>query len=245
MNFENKVVIVTGSASGMGVTEAEAFAKAGAKVVIADLNEEGAKQISEKIRSEGGESISVKVNLTNADEIQNLFDIVMNTYGHIDVLVNNAGLFDKYNHLLETSDELWDLVFDINVKAIFRLCKLILPQMIERHSGSIVNIASISGLVGSKGGAAYTASKHAVIGLTKHLSASYAKEGIKINAVCPGTIVTPLIKDSVDSIPKDNIPMRRFGTPEEIAELVLFLASEKASFMNGAIIPIDGGYTVH
>ena len=127
---------------------------------------------------------------------------------------------------------------------MFRLCRLVLPQMIERGSGAIVNIASIAGLVAKKGGAAYTSSKHAVIGLTKHLSSEYAKDGIKINAVCPGTIVTPLIKDVADSIPKDNVPMRRFGTPEEVAQLVEFLASDEADFMNGSIIPIDGGYTI-
>ncbi len=146
--------------------------------------------------------------------------------------------------MLDTSEELWNLIYNINIKAIFHLCKLVLPQMIERHSGAIVNIASIAGLVANKGGAAYTSSKHAVIGLTKHMSSAYAKEGVKINAICPGTIVTPLIKDVVANIPKDNVPMRRFGTPEEVADLVMFLASDDAAFMNGAIVPIDGGYTI-
>lgn len=244
MRFDEKVVLVTGAASGMGVSEAKAFAKAGAKVVVADVNAEGAKQVAKEIADEGGEAIGIGVDLTDLEQLQSMVDDINSHYGRIDVLVNNAGVFDKYTTLLDTSDELWDMIYNINIKAVFRLTKLVLPQMIERGSGAIVNIASIAGLIANKGGAAYTSSKHAVIGLTKHLSSTYAKDGIKINAICPGTIVTPLIKDVVANIPKDNVPMLRFGTPEEVAELTMFLASDEAGFMSGAIVPIDGGYTV-
>ena len=244
MKLKGKVAIITGSTSGMGITEAEVFAKEGAKVVIVGRNMVAASEIVDRIKKVGGEAIAIKTDITKLEDIQNLYDETMKAYGKIDILVNNAGVFDKYTTLLDTSDEYWDAIYDSNVKSMFRLCKMVLPQMIERGNGIIVNVASVAGLVANKGGAAYTSSKHAVIGLTKHMSSAYAKEGIKVNAICPGTIVTPLIKDVVDNIPKDNVPMRRFGQPNEVAELCLFLASDEAMFMNGAIIPIDGGYTI-
>ena len=244
MKLKGKVAIITGSTSGMGVTEAEVFAKEGAKVVVVGRNTTAAKEVVDRIKSNKGEVLFIKTDITELEDLQNLYDKAMEAYGRIDILVNNAGVFDKYTPLLETSDEYWDLIYNTNLKAMFRLCKLVLPQMIERKSGVIINISSIAGLVANKGGAAYTSSKHAVVGLTKHLSSAYAKEGIKVNAICPGTIVTPLIKDVVDDIPKDNVPMRRFGQPKEVADLCVFLASEQAMFMSGAIVPIDGGYTI-
>ena len=244
MRFTDKVVLVSGAASGMGVYEAKAFAKEGAKVVVADVNAEGAKATAKEIAADGGEAIGIGVDLTNAEQLQSMVDDVLAHFGRIDVLVNNAGVFDKYATLLDTSDELWDLIYNINIKAVFRLTMLVLPQMIERGHGSIVNIASVAGLIANKGGAAYTSSKHAVIGLTKHLSSTYAKDGIKVNALCPGTIVTPLIKDVIANIPKDNVPMHRFCEREEVADLALFLASDEAAFMSGAIVPIDGGFTI-
>ena len=244
MKLQDKVAIITGSTSGMGVEEAFRFAKEGAKVVVVGRNQARLDETCEHIRSNGGECLGVACDITTPEGCRELFNETMRQYGRIDILVNNAGVFDKYVKLLDTSEELWDSIFNINVKAIFRLCKLVLPQMIERHNGAIVNIGSIAGLVANKGGAAYTTSKHAVIGLTKHLSSAYAMEGVKINCICPGTIVTPLIKDVVATIPKDNVPMRRFGQPEEVADLAVFLASDEAGFMNGAIIPIDGGFTI-
>lgn len=244
MKLQGKVAIITGSTSGMGVEEAYRFAAEGAKVVVVGRNQKRLDETCAQIRANGGECIGVAGDITTAEGCDELFRKTMEQYGRIDILVNNAGVFDKYVKLLDTTEELWDSIFNINVKAVFRLCKLVLPQMIERHSGAIINISSIAGLVANKGGAAYTTSKHAVIGLTKHLSSAYAMEGVKINCICPGTIVTPLIKDVVENIPKDNVPVRRFGQPEEVADLAVFLASEEAKFMSGAIIPIDGGYTI-
>jgi NAD(P)-dependent dehydrogenase (short-subunit alcohol dehydrogenase family) len=132
----------------------------------------------------------------------------------------------------------------INLTSVFEMTNAVLPSMIKRGTGSIVNIASVAGLVAGKGGAGYTASKHAVVGYTKHLASEYARYGVKINAICPGTIETPLVKDVIANIPTDLVPARRFGQVEEVAELAAFLASDESKFMNGAAVPIDGGFTV-
>lgn len=244
MKLENKVAIITGSTSGMGIDEAVQFAKEGAYVVVTGRNEERLNEVCSKIKAFSDKVLGVRADISTLEGAEKVYNDTMKAFGRIDILVNNAGVFDKYAKLLDTDEELWDMIYNIDIKATFRMCKLVIPQMMERGSGSIVNIASIAGLVAGKGGAAYTSSKHAVIGLTKHIASEYSKYGIKINAVCPGTIVTPLIKDVVASIPKDNVPMRRFGKPEEVAQLAVFLSSDEADFMDGAIIPIDGGYTI-
>ena len=244
MKLENKVAIVTGSASGMGLEEAELFAREGARVVIADVNKEAGEKVAADIKSAGGEATFIEVNMREAASVQALVDATIAAYGKLDIVVNNAGIFDKYATILETDESQWDLILDVNLKGIYLMAKAALPPMIEQGGGTFVNIASVAGLVAAKGGAAYTASKHGVIGLTKHMVSAYAKDGIRTNAIAPGTIVTPLIKDVVANIPTDPVPMRRFGQPSEVAELAVFLASEEAQFMNGAIIPIDGGFTL-
>ncbi|MCU4414095.1 glucose 1-dehydrogenase [Acinetobacter sp. WU_MDCI_Axc73] len=242
--LKNKVCIITGAASGMGESEALAFAQQGAKLIIADLNLEQANRVAAQIVAAGGEAFACQVNVTERDQLQHLVDFTIEKFGRIDVLLNNAGIFDKYTNSLDTSDELWDAMFDINVKAVFRLSNLVLTKMIEQGSGAIINIASVAGLVAQMGGASYTASKHAVIGYTKHLAAVYAKHGIKINAICPGTIRTPMTAKMLETRPTDKIPLDRFGEASEVAELAIFLASDEARFMNGACVTIDGGYTI-
>ena len=244
MKLDGKVAIITGSASGMGLEEAQLFAREGAKVVIADVNAEAGEKVASDIKAEGGEATFIEVNMRDGASVQALVDKTIETYGSLDIVVNNAGIFDKYASILDTSEEQWDLILDVNLKGIYLMAKAAIPGMIERGGGTFVNIASVAGLVAAKGGAAYTASKHGVIGLTKHMVSEYAKDGIRTNAIAPGTIVTPLIKDVVANIPTDPVPMRRFGQPSEVAELAVFLASEEAQFMNGAIIPIDGGFTL-
>jgi NAD(P)-dependent dehydrogenase (short-subunit alcohol dehydrogenase family) len=244
MRLKDKVTIITGAASGMGKEEALAFAKVGAIVVVADLNLKGAEAVAAEINENGGNALPICVNVTKIEELENLVQTVTEKFGRIDVLINNAGIFDKYTNSLETSEQQWDLIFDINLKAIYRLTNLVLPGMMERQSGAIVNIASIAGLVAQMGGAAYTASKHGVIGYTKHLAAIYGKDGVKINAICPGTISTPMTEEMLKTRPTDKIPLDRFGQAKEVADLAIFLASDEAKFMNGALIPIDGGYTV-
>lgn len=243
MKLENKVALITGSASGMGKGEALAFAKEGAKVVVADLNLEGAQEVVREIEENGGEGLAVEVDVTDIAAIQAMVKEAKGAFGQIDILVNNAGVFDKYQTILDTEIDRWNFLVNVNLTSVYQVSKEILPDMIERGEGAIVNIASIAGLVAGKGGAAYTATKHGVIGLTKHMASEYAESGIQVNAIAPGTIETPLIADVKDTIPTDNIPARRFGQLEEVAELAMFLASGDAGFVNGVTIPIDGGFT--
>ncbi|ASV69108.1 glucose 1-dehydrogenase [Cytobacillus sp. FSL W7-1323] len=244
MRLQNKVAIITGAASGMGKAEALRFASEGAKVIVADLNMEGAEAVVTEIKENNGEALAVKVNVTEQADLENMVKTAMDNYGQIDVVINNAGIFDKYTNSLETTEQQWDLIFDINVKAIYKITNLVLPNMIKRGEGTIVNIASIAGLVAQMGGAAYTASKHAVVGYTKHIAAVYGSKGIKINAIAPGTIRTPLTADMLKTRPTNKIPLDRFGNDYEVADLAVFLASDESKFMNGAVVPIDGGYTI-
>lgn len=244
MRLQDKVAIITGAASGMGQGEAIRFAKEGAKVVVADLNLEGAQAVAQKIKDMGGQAIAVQVNVMKTEDILNCVKVTEETFGQIDILVNNAGVFDKYAKSLDTTLDQWNFLVNINLTSLFEFCNAVLPSMIERKSGAIVNIASVAGLVAGKGGAAYTATKHGAIGYTKHLSSEYARYGIKINAICPGTIETPLVKDVLAGLSKEAVPTRTFGQVEEVADLAVFLASDEAKFMSGAAVTIDGGFTI-
>lgn len=244
MRLQNKVAIITGAASGMGQGEALRFAKEGAKVVVADLNLEGAQAVAQEIKDMGGEAIAIQVNVMKTEDILNCVKVTKETFGQIDILVNNAGVFDKYAKSLDTTLDQWNFLVNINLTSLFEFCNAVLPEMIERKSGSIVNIASVAGLVAGKGGAAYTATKHGAIGYTKHLSSEYARYGIKINAICPGTIETPLVKDVLAGLSKEAVPTRTFGQVEEVADLAVFLASDEAKFMSGTAVTIDGGFTI-
>lgn len=244
MRLKNKVAIITGAASGMGQGEAIRFAKEGAKVVVADLNLQGAQSVAEEIKAFGGQAIAVSVNVMKTEDILNCVKETEEAFGPVDILVNNAGVFDKYQKSLDTTLDQWSFLVNINLTSVFEFSNAVLPSMIERKTGAIVNIASVAGLVAGKGGAAYTATKHGVIGYTKHLSSEYAQYGIKINAICPGTIETSLVKDVLAGISKEPVPARRFGQVEEVADLAVFLASEEAKFMSGTAVTIDGGFTI-
>ena len=241
--LKDKVCIVTGAASGMGEAEAIAYAEQGAKLIIADLNIEQAQSVAEKINKMGNQAFAFQVDITQKSQLENLVNFTLEKFERIDVLLNNAGIFDKYVASLETTEQLWDLIFNINVKSIFNLSNLVLPHMIKQKSGAIINVGSVAGLVAKMGGASYTASKHAVLGYTKHLAAEYGKYGIKINAICPGTIRTPMTAEMLKTRPTDKIPLDRFGDSQEVADLAVFLASDEAKFMSGACITVDGGYT--
>ncbi|MFQ3904839.1 SDR family NAD(P)-dependent oxidoreductase [Staphylococcus sp. Mo2-7] len=206
MRLKDKVALITGSASGMGRAEALRYAEEGAKVVVADMNIEGAQEVVQEIIENGYQALAIKADITKTEDIHNMVDKTKEVFGSIDILVNNAGIFDKYQTSLDTDLDKWNFLLNINLTSTFQLSNAVLPDMIEKQNGAIVNIASVAGLVVGKGGAAYTTAKHAVIGYTKHLASEYAKYNIKINAIAPGTIETPLIKDVADSIPKDSVP---------------------------------------
>ncbi|MGJ9492056.1 SDR family NAD(P)-dependent oxidoreductase [Actinotignum sp. GS-2025b] len=242
--MSQKTAVITGAASGMGLTEAKLFAERGYKVALLDVNEDGLKSAVAEIKAAGGEASSFTIDLTDHDSIIATVAEVEKEFEHIDVLVNNAGVFDKFQASLDTPRERWDFLLAINLTSVFDMTNAVLPGMLKRGEGAVVNIASVAGIVAAKGGAAYTAAKHAVIGYTKHLASEYSKEGIRFNAVAPGTIVTPLVAGIVDSIPTDPVPLRRFGQPEEVAEAVFFLADGKAGFVNGTTLTVDGGFTI-
>lgn len=250
MKLNGKVAVVTGAASGMGKAIAERYAEEGAKVVLADINREGAERVADGIRAKGGVAQALKVDVTKAAEIELMIDTALQTYGKLDILVNNAGIMDGMEPVGEVNDEKWDLLFDVNVKSVMRAMRKAIPIFLEKGNGVIINIASTGGLNGAHAGAAYTASKHAVVGLTKNTGFMYAEKGIRVNAIAPGGVKTnigSIIKNvspfgaSRTQIPQDVMPT--MGEAEEIAAVALFLASDEASLINGTVIVADGGWT--
>ncbi|MCI3936958.1 glucose 1-dehydrogenase [Chryseobacterium aahli] len=244
--LHNKVALVTGAGSGIGLAIAQSYAKEGAKVIVSDINEEHGNQAVEKIKSEGGEASFVKADTSKAEEVEALVKSTVEIYGRLDIACNNAGIGGEANQTGDYSLEGWKKVIHINLDGVFYGCKYELNQMEKNGGGVIVNIASIHGTVAAPLSSAYTSTKHAVVGLTKNIGAEYGKKNIRCNAVGPGYIDTPLL-NQLDKEHKDALiskhPMGRLGTSEEVAELVLFLSSEKSSFMTGGYYLIDGGYT--
>lgn len=252
MKLEGKVAVVTGSASGIGKAIATLFAKEGASVIISDLNEEGAKQVVKEIEENGGKAKSVVANVTKQADIDNMIDTAINTFGSFDILVNNAGIMDNMMPADKVTDEMWDKVFAINTTSMMRTTRKALSIFLKQEQGVIVNIASAAGLAGSRAGAAYTASKHAVVGLTKNVGFQYATKGIRCNAIAPGGVNTNIGTTMAEPDEfgmgramsgADNNP--RSGEPIEIAQVALFLASDDASFVNGEVIKADSGWLAY
>ncbi|MFD2043125.1 SDR family oxidoreductase [Ornithinibacillus salinisoli] len=250
MRLDGKVAIVTGAASGMGKAIAELYAKEGAKVVLADLNLEGVEVVSEEITKNGGTAKAVKVNVAEITDVENMINTAVSEYGTLDILVNNAGIMDGFEPVGDIVDERWDLIFDVNTKGVMRAMRKALPIFLEKESGVIINTASTGGFSGAHAGAAYGASKHAVIGLTKNTGYMYAKQGIRCNAIAPGAVETN-IGSSMKNVNEFGMGRAglahavspRTGQPEEIAQAALFLASDESSFVNGTVITVDGGWT--
>jgi NAD(P)-dependent dehydrogenase (short-subunit alcohol dehydrogenase family) len=246
--FKDKVIIITGSTFGIGKFTALAFAKRGAKVVLSDYI---ADEDTEKtIRENGGEAIFVSCDVSKEADVKNLVAKTVAHYGRLDFAFNNAGIEGTPAPATECSNDNWDKTININLKGVWYCMKYQIPEMLKNGGGAIINNASIAGLVGFGGVPAYVASKHGVVGLTKNVALDYAKQGIRVNAVCPGVIQTPMIDRFTggDAATIEQLklakPMGRLGTPEEIAETVVFLCSAGASFITGQAIAVDGGWTV-
>jgi NAD(P)-dependent dehydrogenase (short-subunit alcohol dehydrogenase family) len=246
--LEGKVALVTGGTSGIGRHAAVLFAKAGAKVVVAGRREPEGKETTDLIRAAGGDGLFVKVDVSKASEVDSLIRSTVEKFGRLDVAFNNAGIEGVWASIIRQSEEDWDRTIDINLKGVWLCLKYEIRQMLKQGGGgAIVNMASIAGQMGLAGAAAYCASKHGVIGLTKAAALEVARNKIRINAVCPAVIETPMA-DRLYSDPAVHKfvlgfhPIGRFGTPEEIAEAVLWMCSDRASFMTGQSLVLDGGF---
>lgn len=252
MSVKDQVAIVTGGASGMGAAIVETLAANGAKVVIADLDLEAAEELVEKLKQAGGSALAVETDVSDQAALEKMFKQTVNEFGTLDILINNAGIMDGREAIHDVTDDLWEKVMATNLNSVFYTSRLALDIFLEKGSGVILNIASVAGLHGARGGAAYTAAKHATIGLTRNTAYMYAEKGIRANAIAPGTIDTGILdSDSSDDandfgeerqdLGKGTNP--RSGDPEEIAKAVLFLVSDDASFINGDVLVVDGGWT--
>lgn len=252
MKLQGKVSVVTGAGSGMGKAIARLFAREGAKVVASDINPETLNQVVSEITADGGIAMAVVSNVVKEKDVQNMIDSAVKTYGTLDILVNNAGIMDNFVPAAEVTDELWEKVFAVNVTGSMRATRKALPIFVKKGSGIIINIASAGGLLGSRAGASYTASKHAVIGLTKNVGFQYAKLGIRCNAIAPGAVNTNigLTIYNPNEFGRERAMAGfslnpRVGEPEEIAKIAVFLASDDSSLINGAIIIADAGWTAY
>ncbi|CAI8034534.1 Cyclopentanol dehydrogenase [Geodia barretti] len=240
MRLEGKVALITGGARGQGAAEARLFAREGARVVIADVLDPDGMAVAAEINELGGDATFVHLDVSSQDDWQQAIDATVAAYGKLDVLVNNAAIW-RGGHVLETTGEQWDTVLDINAKGVFLGTKLAIPEMRKAGGGSIVNISSTAGLVGSRTSTAYSASKGAVRLFTKSTAVQYGRENIRANSIHPGPIDTPMGDHREEAI--ERTVLKRIGTPEDIANGALFLASDDSSFMTGAELVIDGGLT--
>lgn len=246
--MKNKVVIVTGGASGIGEATAVLFAREGASVVVSDIQEEKGKKVVQQIVAAGGKASFFMADVSVAEENEALVNFAVKTYGKLDVAVNNAGIGGEGNKIADMSLEGWHKVISVNLDSLFYGMKYQIAAMKKNGAGSIVNISSILGSVGFMGSAAYVAAKHGALGITKTAALEYSSENIRINAVGPAFIDTPLLDQLDDELKQKLIsmhPIGRFGKSEEVAEIILWLGSDKASFATGAYYPIDGGYLAH
>ena len=244
MELKGKVAVITGSSRGIGRAIALKLADMGADIVLnSTVNSDTINAVENEIKEKGVRVLTIKCNVSKFEEVEKMFDSILAEFGKVDILVNNAGI-TKDGLLLRMNESDWDEVLDTNLKSVFNCTKLVSKIMIKNKAGKIINISSVSGLIGAAGQTNYSASKAGVIGFTKAAAREFASRGITVNAVTPGLIqsrMTDKLPEQVREEYLSNIPLKRFGTPEEVADLVGFLASEKANYITGQVLHIDGG----
>ena len=246
MRLRDKVAVITGSGSGIGQATAEKFAHEGARVAVCDINEASATGVADGINAAGGEAIAFHVDVTDKDSIARMVEGVMAAWGRVDTLVNNAGIVQDAQ-FKKMSEDQFDRVIDVNLKGVYNCTKAVVDIMLAQNSGCILNASSIVGLHGNFGQTNYAATKFGVIGMSKTWARELGRKGIRANAICPGFIETPILKsmpDKVIRMMEDKVPMGRLGRPEEIAATYAWLASDEASYINGAVIEVSGGVTL-
>jgi 3-oxoacyl-[acyl-carrier protein] reductase len=243
MRIKDKVVIITGSGSGIGKETALLFAREGAKLVVADVNDKAGEETAEEIRKNGGDAFYTHLDVSNREQVKQVVKDTISKYGRIDVLINNAGIIQDAL-VVKMTEEQWDRVININLKGPFNCIQGVVEQMITQGSGVIINISSIVALYGNVGQTNYAATKSGLIGITKTLAKELGRKGIRVNAVAPGFIYTPMtasIPENILDMMKEKTPLKRLGKTEDVANTLLFLSSDEASFINGAVISVDGG----
>ena len=246
----NKVAIVTGAGSGIGLATALRLAREGAAIVATDINAARLDEVRRRIEAAGAQAIGVLADIGLQADVDRLVDEAVRLHGRVDILANNAGINDNFLPAHAVDDATWDRVMTVNVRGPLMLCRRVLPAMVERRAGAIINVASVGGLRGGTSGVAYTTSKHALIGMSRSIAWYYALDGIRCNAICPGGVQTNI---GTTSVPRDPVHLERLGPihaagrrmaePDEVATLISWLASDEASNVNGAVIPVDGGWT--